>query len=155
MLCEIVPLLLLFGSVIYLVLTSLWDQGQWNLDVLIVGVDFKTKLVTIGGKKLKLAVWDTGEFFRFFSSSSLKGSARVWTFHFSFCEYDLVGCYFLWCNVCLQFYIFFQQKKIVNLMLNWKLYIIVFGECSVVLMGYSRLNFFISINFLLQYCPHG
>lgn len=43
-----------------------------------VGVDFKVKYVTLGGKKLKLAIWDTGNpksplifkfltFFRFYS----------------------------------------------------------------------------------------
>lgn len=28
-----------------------------------VGVDFKVKYVTVDGKKLKLAIWDTGIFF--------------------------------------------------------------------------------------------
>lgn len=33
-------------------------------DILILlGVDFKIKYVTVGGKKLKLAIWDTGIFF--------------------------------------------------------------------------------------------
>lgn len=30
------------------------------ISVNFVGVDFKVKHVTIGGKKLKLAIWDTG-----------------------------------------------------------------------------------------------
>lgn len=28
---------------------------------LIPGVDFKIKLLTVGGKKLKLTIWDTGK----------------------------------------------------------------------------------------------
>lgn len=28
----------------------------------LTGVDFKVKTVTIGGKKLKLAIWDTGDY---------------------------------------------------------------------------------------------
>lgn len=31
-----------------------------SLFPIIAGVDFKVKYVTIGGKKLKLAIWDTG-----------------------------------------------------------------------------------------------
>lgn len=33
-----------------------------------VGVDFKIKHVTVGGKKLKLAIWDTGILFFIFIS---------------------------------------------------------------------------------------
>lgn len=31
------------------------------LDLFCLGVDFKVKYLTIGEKKLKLAIWDTGE----------------------------------------------------------------------------------------------
>lgn len=36
---------------------------RWNCNVpfLSAGVDFKVKHVTLGGKKLKLAIWDTGK----------------------------------------------------------------------------------------------
>lgn len=33
--------------------------------MLLVGVDFKIKLLTVGGKKLKLTIWDTGNLFAF------------------------------------------------------------------------------------------
>lgn len=38
--------------IIYCVLVLMYDQC--------IGVDFKVKYVDAGGKKLKLAIWDTG-----------------------------------------------------------------------------------------------
>ncbi|KAI3984060.1 hypothetical protein MKX01_035187 [Papaver californicum] len=44
-----------------------------------IGVDFKVKLVTLGGKKLKLAIWDTAgqERFRTLTSSYYRGAQGV------------------------------------------------------------------------------
>jgi hypothetical protein len=53
------------------------------------GVDFKVKYVTLGGKKLKLAIWDTGNvtcLFSFLESQSsvifqsFMGFFKVWSF---------------------------------------------------------------------------
>ncbi|ONK56709.1 uncharacterized protein A4U43_C10F11920 [Asparagus officinalis] len=44
-----------------------------------IGVDFKVKMVTIGGKKLKLAIWDTAgqERFRTLTSSYYRGAQGI------------------------------------------------------------------------------
>ncbi|KAJ6798376.1 ras-related protein RABC1 isoform X1 [Iris pallida] len=44
-----------------------------------IGVDFKIKMVTIGGKKLKLAIWDTAgqERFRTLTSSYYRGAQGI------------------------------------------------------------------------------
>ncbi|KAL5703718.1 protein-serine/threonine phosphatase [Ranunculus cassubicifolius] len=44
-----------------------------------IGVDFKVKLVTLGGKRLKLAIWDTAgqERFRTLTSSYYRGAQGV------------------------------------------------------------------------------
>jgi hypothetical protein len=53
------------------------------------GVDFKVKYVTLGGKKLKLAIWDTGKrdmLIQFLESQSsvifqlFMGFIKVWSF---------------------------------------------------------------------------
>ncbi|CAN6475937.1 unnamed protein product [Victoria cruziana] len=44
-----------------------------------IGVDFKVKMVTVGGKRLKLAIWDTAgqERFRTLTSSYYRGAQGV------------------------------------------------------------------------------
>ncbi|TQD89491.1 hypothetical protein C1H46_024957 [Malus baccata] len=44
-----------------------------------IGVDFKVKYVTLGGKKLKLAIWDTAgqERFRTLTSSYYRGAQGI------------------------------------------------------------------------------
>ncbi|KAJ8470353.1 hypothetical protein OPV22_024696 [Ensete ventricosum] len=44
-----------------------------------IGVDFKVKMVTLGGKKLKLAIWDTAgqERFRTLTSSYYRGAQGI------------------------------------------------------------------------------
>ncbi|GLT64925.1 hypothetical protein SLA2020_373860 [Shorea laevis] len=44
-----------------------------------IGVDFKVKHVTLGGKKLKLAIWDTAgqERFRTLTSSYYRGAQGI------------------------------------------------------------------------------
>jgi hypothetical protein len=40
-----------------------------HLFITITGVDFKVKYLTMGGKKLKLAIWDTGMYVCYYSLS--------------------------------------------------------------------------------------
>lgn len=44
---------------LYFLLGHICIDSSYNR---VAGVDFKVKYVTIGGKKLKLAIWDTGIF---------------------------------------------------------------------------------------------
>ncbi|CDP05396.1 unnamed protein product [Coffea canephora] len=55
------------------------------------GVDFKIKLLTVGGKKLKLTIWDTAgqERFRTLTSSYYRGAQGIvlgmsWIDHYRF-----------------------------------------------------------------------
>jgi hypothetical protein len=64
---------------------------------LLAGVDFKIKFLTVGGKKLKLTIWDTGEL----------NTLEYGRYHFCF-SYDIFDCLLehtmLPKPICMQFY---------------------------------------------------
>ncbi|WMV26600.1 hypothetical protein MTR67_019985 [Solanum verrucosum] len=55
------------------------DSADSALELNLAGVDFKVKHVTLGGKKLKLAIWDTAgqERFRTLTSSYYRGAQGI------------------------------------------------------------------------------
>lgn len=57
------------------------------------GVDFKVKHVTVGGKKLKLAIWDTGK-----NSFASKLIVYIYIFFGSSCVTGLMNLDYLHCK---------------------------------------------------------
>ncbi|KAG6406002.1 hypothetical protein SASPL_133598 [Salvia splendens] len=66
-------------SYILFAVSRICHLWQYNAPFLSTGVDFKVKHLTLGGKKLKLAIWDTAgqERFRTLTSSYYRGAQGV------------------------------------------------------------------------------
>ena len=77
----------------------------------LAGVDFKVKYVTIGGKKLKLAIWDTGKNLYLF----------IYVFHYSHTLLEILAYQCLTVGMAVVETFFYRQNYC-----GWYLYLIVY-----------------------------